>query len=83
FWGRLTMEVTVCDPEHDLYLRLPQGSAAQVAILQAGSLSVGEVEFSNRSRRLGRSQRRRFRGVSGTPLQIESQTTKLRGDGAS
>lgn len=39
------MEVKVCDPEHDLYLRLPQGSTAQVAILQAGSVSVGEVEL--------------------------------------
>ena len=34
------MEVTVCDPEHDLYLRLPQGSTAQVAILQAGCPSA-------------------------------------------
>ena len=42
---RLTMEVTVCDPEHDLYLRLPQGTSARVAILQAGSVTIGEVEL--------------------------------------
>ena len=42
---RLTMEVTVCDPEHDLYLRLPEGTTAQVAILQAGSTTIGEVEL--------------------------------------
>ena len=42
---RLTMEVTVCDPEHDLYLRLPQGTTARVAILQAGSTTIGEVEL--------------------------------------
>jgi catechol 2,3-dioxygenase-like lactoylglutathione lyase family enzyme len=42
---RLTMEVTVNDPEHDLYLRLPEGTTAQVAILQAGSVTIGEVEL--------------------------------------
>lgn len=42
---RLTMEVTVRDPEHDLYLRLPEGTTAQVAILQAGSITIGEVEL--------------------------------------
>lgn len=42
---RLTMEVTVCDPEHDLYLCLPRGTTAQVAILQAGSITIGEVEL--------------------------------------
>ena len=42
---RLTMQTTVSDPEHDLYLRLPQGTSAQVAILQAGSVTIGEVEL--------------------------------------
>ncbi|MCQ3803047.1 MAG: VOC family protein [bacterium] len=42
---RLTMQTTVSDPEHDLYLRLPEGTSAQVAILQAGSVTIGEVEL--------------------------------------
>ena len=42
---RPTMEVRVCDPEHDLYLRLPEGTTAQVAILQAESITIGEVEL--------------------------------------
>ena len=42
---RPTMEVTVCDPEHDLYLRLPEGTTARVAILQAESITIGEVEL--------------------------------------
>ncbi len=42
---RLTIQTTVSDPEHDLYLRLPEGTSAQVAILQAGSVTIGEVEL--------------------------------------
>ena len=42
---RLTIQTTVNDPEHDLYLRLPEGTSAEVAILQAGSVTVGEVEL--------------------------------------
>ena len=42
---RLTMQTTVSDPEHELYLRLPPGTSARVAILQSGSKTVGEVEL--------------------------------------
>ncbi len=42
---RPTMEVRVCDPEHDLYLRLPEGTTARVAILQAESITICEVEL--------------------------------------
>lgn len=42
---RLTVQTTVGDPEHDLYLRLPRGTSADVAILQSGSTTVGEVEL--------------------------------------
>ena len=42
---RLTLVATVSDPEHDLYIRLPEGTSAQVAILQAGSVTIGEVEL--------------------------------------
>ena len=42
---RLTIQTPVSDPEHDLYLRLPEGTSAQVAILQAGSVTIGEAEL--------------------------------------
>ena len=42
---RLTIHTTVSDPEHDQYLRLPPGTSAEVAILQSGANTVGEVEL--------------------------------------
>ena len=42
---RVTMEGTVGDEQHEIYLRLPAGTSARVAILQADERPLGAVEL--------------------------------------